>query len=80
MKIKFLMKTSLMGLCLLASLEASAKDYYLAPGGTGNGMTIDKPFGDPIKAFAALKAGVWNLRSNRLRSCSLMFIVLEVVP
>lgn len=46
-----------MGLCLLASLEASAKDYYLAPDGTGNGMTIDKPFGDPIKAFAALKAG-----------------------
>lgn len=57
MKTKFLMKTSLMGLCLLASMEASAKDYYLAPGGTGNGMTIDKPFGDPIKAFAALKAG-----------------------
>ncbi len=57
MKTKFLMKASLMGLCLLASLEASAKDYYLAPGGTGNGMTIDKPFGDPIKAFAALKAG-----------------------
>lgn len=46
-----------MGLCLLASVEASAKDYYLAPGGTGNGMTIDKPFGDPVKAFAALKAG-----------------------
>lgn len=57
METKFLMKTSFMGLCLLASLEASAKDYYLAPGGTGNGMTIDKPFGDPIKAFAALKAG-----------------------
>ena len=46
-----------MGLCLLAFMEASAKDFYLAPGGTGNGMTIDKPFGDPIKAFAALKAG-----------------------
>lgn len=57
MKTKFLMKASLMGLCLLASMEASAKDYYLASGGTGNGMTIDKPFGDPIKAFAALKAG-----------------------
>lgn len=57
MKTKFLMKASLMGLCLLASMEASAKDYYLAPGGTGNGMTIDKPFGDPIKAFVALKAG-----------------------
>ena len=57
MKTKFLMKASLMGLCLLASMEASAKDYYLAPGGTGNGMTIDKPFGDPVKAFAALKAG-----------------------
>ena len=57
MKTKFLMKTSFMGLCLLASMEASAKDYYLAPGGTGNGMTIDKPFGDPVKAFAALKAG-----------------------
>lgn len=50
-------KASLMGLCLLASVEASAKDYYLAPGGTGNGMAIDKPFGDPVKAFAALKAG-----------------------
>ena len=46
-----------MGLCLLASVEASAKDYYLAVGGTGNGMAIDKPFGDPVKAFAALKAG-----------------------
>ena len=57
METKFLMKTSFMGLCLLASMEASAKDYYLAPDGTGNGMTIDKPFGDPIKAFAALKAG-----------------------
>ena len=57
MKTKFLMKASLMGLCLLASMEASAKDFYLAPGGTGNGMTIDKPFGDPIKAFAVLKAG-----------------------
>ncbi len=44
-------------LCLAASVEANAKDYYLAPGGTGNGMSIDKPFGDPIKAFAALKAG-----------------------
>lgn len=52
-----MMKASLMGVCLLASMEASAKDYYLAPGGTGNGMTIDKPFGDPVKAFAALKAG-----------------------
>lgn len=50
-------KASLMGLCLLASVEASAKDYYLAVGGTGNGMAIDKPFGDPVKAFAALKAG-----------------------
>ena len=52
-----MMKASLVGLCLLASMEASAKDYYLAPGGTGNGMAIDKPFGDPIKAFAVLKAG-----------------------
>ena len=52
-----MMKASLMGLCLLASVEASAKDYYLAVGGTGNGMAIDKPFGDPVKAFAALKAG-----------------------
>lgn len=57
MKKTIMMKASLMGLCLLASVEASAKDYYLAPGGTGNGMTIDKPFGDPVKAFAALKAG-----------------------
>lgn len=57
MKKTIMMKASLMGVCLLASMEASAKDYYLAPGGTGNGMTIDKPFGDPVKAFAALKAG-----------------------
>lgn len=57
MKKTIMMKASLVGLCLLASMEASAKDYYLAPGGTGNGMAIDKPFGDPVKAFAALKAG-----------------------
>lgn len=57
MKKTIMMKASLVGLCLLASMEASAKDYYLAPGGTGNGMAIDKPFGDPIKAFAVLKAG-----------------------
>lgn len=57
MKKTIMMKASLMGVCLLASMEASAKDYYLAVGGTGNGMAIDKPFGDPIKAFAALKAG-----------------------
>lgn len=57
MKKTIMMKASLMGVCLLASMEASAKDYYLAPGGTGNGMAIDKPFGDPVKAFAALKAG-----------------------
>ena len=57
MKKTIMMKASLMGVCLLASMEASAKDYYLAVGGTGNGMAIDKPFGDPVKAFAALKAG-----------------------
>lgn len=57
MKTNSLWKTSLIGVCLLASWQADAKDYYLAPGGTGNGMAIDKPFGDPIKAFAALKAG-----------------------
>lgn len=57
MKTSMIWKASLMGVCLLASLQASAKEYYLAPGGTGNGMSIDKPFGDPIKAFAALKAG-----------------------
>lgn len=50
-------KVALVALCLLASHGAMAKDYYLAPNGTGNGMTIDKPFGDPVKAFAALKAG-----------------------
>lgn len=57
MKTNSLWKTFLIGVCLLASWQADAKDYYLAPGGTGNGMAIDKPFGDPIKAFAALKAG-----------------------
>ena len=56
------MKTNLLCQALLASLclapaTASAKDYYLAPGGTGNGLSIERPFGDPVKAFAALKAG-----------------------
>ena len=32
MKKTIMMKASLMGVCLLASMEASAKDYYLAPG------------------------------------------------
>ena len=57
MKTKTKTKVALVALCLLASHGAMAKDYYLAPNGTGNGMSIDKPFGDPVKAFAALKAG-----------------------
>ena len=57
MKTKTKTKVALAALCLLASHGAMAKDYYLAPDGTGNGMSIDKPFGDPVKAFAALKAG-----------------------
>ena len=57
MKTNLLCKALMASLCLAASVEANAKDYYLAPGGTGNGMSIDKPFGDPIKAFAALRAG-----------------------
>ena len=51
MKTNLLCKALMASLCLAASVEANAKDYYLAPGGTGNGMSIDKPFGDPIKAF-----------------------------
>lgn len=57
MKTKTKTKVVLVALCLLASHGAMAKDYYLAPNGTGNGMSVDKPFGDPVKAFAALKAG-----------------------
>lgn len=57
MKTNLLCKALMASLCLAASVEANAKDYYLAPGGTGNGLSIDKPFGDPVKAFAALKAG-----------------------
>lgn len=57
MKTNFTWKTALLSACILASLQANAKDYYLAPDGSGNGMSIDKPFGDPVKAFAALKAG-----------------------
>ena len=57
MKTNPLAKVALAALCLCASQGAVAKDYYLAPNGTGNGMSIDKPFGDPVKAFAALKAG-----------------------
>ncbi len=57
MKTNLFCKTFMASLCLAASVESYGKDYYLAPDGTGNGMSIDKPFGDPIKAFAALKAG-----------------------
>lgn len=57
MKTKTKTKVALVALCLLASHGAMAKDYYLAPNGAGNGMSVDKPFGDPVKAFAALKAG-----------------------
>lgn len=57
MKANLLLQSAVAGFCLLGSLEASAKDYFLAPGGTGNGMSIEKPFGDPIKAFGVLRAG-----------------------
>ena len=57
MKANLLLQFAVAGFCLLGSLEASAKDYFLAPGGTGNGMSIEKPFGDPIKAFGVLRAG-----------------------
>lgn len=54
------MKKSLLALTalgLLAFGTAEATEYYLAPGGTGNGMSIDKPMGDPVAAFAKLTAG-----------------------
>ena len=57
MKTNQFRKTMVAALCLFATTGATAKDYYLAPNGTGNGMAIDKPFGDPVKAFAALRAG-----------------------
>lgn len=57
MKTNPLAKVALAAFCLCASQGAVARDYYLAPNGTGNGLSIDKPFGDPVKAFAALKAG-----------------------
>lgn len=57
MKANLLLQSAVAGFCLLGSLEASAKDYFLAPGGTGNGMSIEKPFGDPVKAFGVLRAG-----------------------
>lgn len=49
-------------LCMVALLSAGAhsadaRQLYLAPGGTGNGKTIDNPYGDPVKAFSALQAG-----------------------
>lgn len=36
---------------------ATAKDYWLAPGGTGNGRSIDAPMGDAKRAIENLKAG-----------------------
>lgn len=57
MNINLLCKALVASLCLATSVETYGKDYYLAPDGTGNGLSVDKPFGDPIKAFAALKAG-----------------------
>lgn len=57
MKTNLLLKALLASLCVATAGEANAKDYYLAPGGTGNGLSLDKAFGDPVKAFAALKAG-----------------------
>jgi hypothetical protein len=41
MKTKTKTKVALVALCLLASHGAMAKDYYLAPNGSGNGMSID---------------------------------------
>lgn len=44
-------------LCAMSMAEAGARELYLAPGGTGNGLKIDTPMGDPVRAFAMLQAG-----------------------
>lgn len=53
------MKRHLLALAALglAACGAQATEYYLAPGGKGNGLSIDKPMGDPVEAFKKLTAG-----------------------
>ena len=61
MKTNSLWKTSLIGICLLASWQADAKDYYLAPGGTGNGMAIT------LNKHQGIRAGLaWGTEIGRL--------------
>ena len=40
-------------LCAAGMATASARELYLAPGGTGDGSSIDSPMGDAAEAFAA---------------------------
>lgn len=51
------MKLCLAALLAAGAAQAVARDLYLAPGGTGDGLSIDRPMGDPVEAFAALQAG-----------------------
>ena len=44
-------------LCAAGMATASARELYLAPGGTGDGSSIDSPMGDAAEAIGMLQAG-----------------------
>lgn len=53
----FLRKAMLCAFAATCCAVVQARTFYLAPGGTGNGLSIDNPMGDPVSAFNKLEAG-----------------------
>lgn len=57
MKSLHLLKLTVLFCLTIVTINTQAREWYLAPGGIGNGRSIDTPMGDPVKAFASLQAG-----------------------
>lgn len=56
-KFLFAKRAVICALGVVCCVSSQARKLYLAPGGTGNGRSIENPMGDPVSAIGKLEAG-----------------------
>ncbi|MBO5062655.1 MAG: right-handed parallel beta-helix repeat-containing protein [Prevotella sp.] len=56
-KFLFAKRAAICALGVVCCVSSQARKLYLAPGGTGNGRSIENPMGDPVSAIGKLEAG-----------------------